>query len=193
MIAPLRRAAWLAIAVSVFAFLSCAHTEIKPMVQSKAPDWCQDGSRFVADAERGVLVQGIGKVSGISTPELARAQADAKARGELSALVGRYLTALLERYKTYRAPDGTPTSEEEQQAASSALSRLMARSARIEDRFVDDSLDTWLSLAVVPLKDFDAQVAALPDVSARFKVFFATLDTALIARDLTGKKAAPKP
>lgn len=172
---------------------SCAHTEIKPLAPSKAPDWCQDSSRFVNDAERGVLAQGIGKISGISTPELARAQADSKARGELSTLFGRYLTALLERYKAYRAPDGSTTSEEEQQAASSTLARLMARSARIEDRFVDDSLDTWLSLAVVPLKEFNEQLAALPDASARFKVFFATLDTALMARELTAKKAAPKP
>ena len=172
---------------------SCAHSEIKPMLPSKAPEWCQDGSRFVPEAERGVLAQGVGKVSGIATPELARAQADAKARGELGTLVERYLSVLLERYKSYRAADASATSEEEQQAVSASLARLMGHFARIEDRFVDDSLDTWYSQAVVPLKAFDEQVAALPEISARFKVFFAALDRAALARDLLPKKAVSKP
>ena len=81
MIAALRRPSWLVLAVSLLVLLSCAQKEIKPVLQSKAPDWCQETSRFTADAERGTLAQGIGKISGISTPELARAQADAKEIG----------------------------------------------------------------------------------------------------------------
>lgn len=176
---------WLMLGLLAVALAACARPEPRRVIASAvAPEWCGAGTTLRSEIGRGDLLIGVGQVQGIATPELARAQADARARAELSRLVGKLIEHLLDRYAASVKP-----ADEARLALAQALTKLQSPSARIEDRFADDRLETWYAEAVLPLSSLREQIKALPDVAESFKVFLAAESDASLRDAL--KASAP--
>lgn len=148
----------------------CSGSQIRKPVPSKMPEWCTKQSGVVNDSARGLLVIGVGAISGIKSPAMARSNADGQARTEIAKIFNTYTESMLNLYQK------TDTGEKESSGqviidATRIFAKMNVRGAAIEDRYVDEKTNTWYSKAVMAYSKFNRLVETSEELSEPLKVF----------------------
>jgi len=159
----------LAMASLLLATACAKQIEERKPVPAQMPEWCIKPSGVFNDTQRGSLVVGVGSVSGIKSPAMARDNADGRARTEVARIFNDFVEKLLAGYQQQYASDPNLAAEIEQ--ATKAIAKLNSRSSAIEDRYVDEKDDTWYAKAVVSYKAFNDLLQGAADLSPRFRQF----------------------
>lgn len=154
-------------------FCACKEKEIRHPAPAQMPDWCNLSSGFINDAERGRLMIGIGKVEGIKSVEMARANVDGQARKEVAGLYRIYVEKLLDAYGDYEDSGGKKTEKEELKVASAAFAKMNFRATAVEDRYVDEAVMVWYAKAVSSFEAFGSSVQRNVELSERLRRFVA--------------------
>ncbi len=157
--------------------LGCAQREVRPPAPAEMPDWCTMTSGLATDVDRGKVVVGVGSVSGIKSPTMARTNSDGAARTEIAKLFNTYAENMLSDYKDFTDEQGNRTTDEELTQATAIFSKMNVRRAPIEDRYVDEETNTWYSMAVLPFDQFLTLVQSNGELSDRLKAFFSSEGT----------------
>ena len=159
------------VATVAFTVGGCTKKEIRRPAPAMMPGWCMASSGALDDARRGPLVIGIGRVEGIKSMEMARANVDGQARLAVAKVFDRYIEKLLNAYRDYRDADGNATAESEIESVGKAFAKLNVRSAPVEDRYINEESNTWYSKAVIPFTVFHERINRNPEFSDRLKAF----------------------
>jgi len=149
---------------------ACGGKDIKP-AEPQMPNWCMKSSGIEIDKERGRMVTGIGAVSGIKSPAMARANADGQARAEIAKIFSSYTENLLKQYQRSTSAEGQVSEEQDFMQATRIFSKMNVVGAVIEDRYFDQKSDTFYSKAVISFDQFNELINSNNELSDKLKQF----------------------
>ncbi len=163
----------IALFFALFAMLlmaSCGGKDIKP-AEPQMPEWCMKTSGVIINADRGKLVVGVGAVSGIKSPAMARANADGQARAEIAKIFSSYTENLLKQYQRSTAADGQVSEEQDFMQATRIFTKMNVVGAAIEDRYFDVKSETFYSKAVIDFGKFNELINNNNELSSKVRDF----------------------
>ena len=138
----------------VLILVGCSARELRRPAPPQMPEWCLFLSGTLEDSERGRLAIGIGEVSGIKSPTMARTNADGQARTEIAKLFNSFGENLLKDYQQRLTVTAVPDAEDQISRATRAFTKMNVRAAAIEDRYVDHDNGVYYSKAVIAYDGF---------------------------------------
>lgn len=160
-----------AVLLAVSILISCSGREKRASAPPQMPDWCIKQSGVVSDQSRGHLIVGVGAVTGIKSPAMARVNADGQARAEIAKIFNSYTENLLKQYQRSTRMDDKTSEEQDFMQATRIFSKLNVRGAAIEDRYVDEKTNTWYSKAVIPFDKFNDLIQANEELSEKIRQY----------------------
>ncbi|RJO68116.1 MAG: hypothetical protein C4523_07700 [Myxococcales bacterium] len=153
--------------------LACGKEEIRRPAPPEMPAWCFMSSGVVDDPTRGRLVIGVGMVSGVKSPEMARTNADGQARTEIAKLFNSYVENLMKLYQDHRSDAAGGDGSENVVEMTRLFTKMNVRGAAIEDRYVDESSNTWYAKAVIPFDRIKEMIQSNAELSEAARTFAA--------------------
>jgi len=115
-----------------------------------SPKWVNRGSG-VFDGENGKVMYGVGLLTGVQNPGLARQAVDDRARGEIAKMFEVYIASMLKDYQRSTTAGDFKASAEEQDivSAQKTITEVTVRGIEIRDHWNDPRNGTQYALAVL--------------------------------------------
>lgn len=134
------------------------------------PDWVTKGSGAFG-GEQGRVFYGVGSVSGIKNPSLARTTADNRARAEISKIFETYSASLMKDYAASTTAGDQSASSEEQhvEQAIKTFSATTLSGVQIVDHWFHPDGSTVYSLAQLDLKAFTDNIGKMNELNAQVR------------------------
>jgi hypothetical protein len=114
------------------------------------PKWVNRGSGAY-DGEYGKCFYGVGILTGVSNPGLARQSVDNRARGEIAKMFDLYIAAMMKDYQRSTTAGDFKASAEEQDivSAQKTITETTLRGVEVRDHFTDPKSGVMYSLAIL--------------------------------------------
>lgn len=189
---PARPSAVLLVLLAV----GCADTgalRIPVLTDVDVPVWVVKGSGTFGSGVTGVF-HGVSSAQGISNPDILRASADRRARGELRVIIKAYAVMMAGQYYSEKAGPGSGVAipDEKRLAKTySVITRSAIKTSTILERWQNPKNREQYSLATIEVADF---IASLDRVSVLDKGLMAFMrkNAVRLLRDFKGRVRAPK-
>lgn len=152
--------------------LAAAGCSGKHKLVAGAPAWVNHGSgAFAKDDAK--LFYGVGAVTGVASPSLARQTADQRARADIAAQLDTYVANLYRDFQSSTAATGGSPSVEEQHVEGNlkSLTQVSVRGARVLEHWRDPQTDTIYALARLDLDGFTATVGQMQELDPALKTY----------------------
>ena len=166
------------------------------------PAWVNKGSGAF-DGPSGKAFYGVGVLTGVQNPGLARQAVDNRARAEIAKIFDLYIAAMMKDYQRSTTAGNFKASAEEQDIVSTqkTITEATLRGVELRDHWTNPTSGTIYALAVLDLNAISDSLKSAQGLNAGVRDYvrdnarkaFEDLDGELAKRSNRGNEAAPPP
>jgi hypothetical protein len=197
----------LALLTSILLFTACATTgagdpNAGGVGPGGAPAWVNKGSGAF-DGPNGKAFYGVGVLTGVQNPGLARQAVDNRARAEIAKIFDLYIAAMMKDYQRSTTAGDFKASAEEQDivSAQKTITETTLRGVEVRDHWTNPASGTIYALAVLDLNAISNALNNTQALNGRVRDYvrenarkaFEDLDGELAKRNNQGNTAGPAP
>jgi hypothetical protein len=160
------------------------------------PKWVNRGSGAY-DGQYGKCFYGVGILTGVRNPSLARQTADNRARGEIAKMFDLYIAAMMKDYQRSTTAGDFSASAEEQDivSAQKTITEVTLRGVEVRDHWTDPKDGVLYALAVLDVNGIMKSLEEAKELNSRIRDYvranarraFNDLDRELSKRSARGR------
>jgi hypothetical protein len=169
--------------LSSLLFIGCASTPgpndpdhpILGVNPDGTPKWVNRGSGAY-EGEYGKCFYGVGLLTGVQNPALARQAVDNRARGEIAKMFDLYIAAMLKDYQRSTTAGDFQASAEEQDivSAQKTVTEVTLRGVEVRDHWVDPKNGTEYALAILDVNGIMKSLDEAKELNTRIRDYVRT-------------------
>jgi len=175
LVAALRRRPRVAALATAALLTACATTgpgdpTLGGVTPQGAPAWVNRGSGAY-DGPHGKCFYGVGLLSGVQNPGLARQSVDNRARAEIAKIFDLYIAAMMKDYQRSTTAGDFKASAEEQDivSAQKTITETTLRGVEVRDHWTDPRSGTIYGLAVLDMNGIMSGLTGAQGLNARVR------------------------
>jgi hypothetical protein len=134
------------------------------------PKWVNRGSGAY-DGEYGKCFYGVGLLTGVQNPGLARQAVDNRARGEIAKMFDLYIAAMMKDYQRSTTAGDFKASAEEQDivSAQKTITEVTLRGVEVRDHWTDPQTGTSYSLAILDMNGINKSLDEAKELNSKIR------------------------